>query len=160
MSFIPAGVVPQRPSCRTQTNVSNTLADRIQTQAEGDAFAAYSGSCRTRRQRWITPEELQELSPWYFRFKRAAGQVRTPVAAAAAAAAAALSLSLSLSLCDVHWTFCCKRFASRSIPQAWLSMDPYWQGDASNLHMAYRLMMSQRCTCNKIVFVSICVWCM
>ncbi len=55
-------------------------------QAEGDAFAAYSGSCRARRQRWVTPEELQELSPWNFRFKRAAGQ-------------------------------------------AWLSMDPYWQGE-------------------------------
>jgi hypothetical protein len=31
---------------------------------EGDAFAAYSGSCRACRQRWLSAEELVSLSPW------------------------------------------------------------------------------------------------
>ena len=30
-------------------------------------------SCRASRQRWVSAEELVALSPWFFRFKRAAG---------------------------------------------------------------------------------------
>jgi|EP01047_Picozoa_sp_COSAG01_P039913 hypothetical protein len=44
-----------------------------QQHVDGEAYRAYIGSLRESRQCSVSEAELLSLSPWYFRFKRAAG---------------------------------------------------------------------------------------